>query len=54
MSSGVEASLIIPVRAVCEKISEYRNSYRFLDFAGNDKGGLPDSVFHIILTAQNA
>ncbi len=26
----------------------------FLDFARNDKGGLPDNVFHIILTAQNA
>jgi len=54
MSSGVETSLIIFVRAVCEKISEHRNSYRFLDFARNDKGGLPDNVFHIILTPQNA
>ena len=54
MSSGVETFPIISVRAVCEKTSEHRNSYRFLDFAGNDKGGLPDSVFHIILTAQNA
>jgi len=54
MSSGVETSLIIFVRAVCEKISEHRNSYGFLDFARNDKGGLPDNVFHIILTAQNA
>ena len=54
MSSGVETSLIISVRVVCEKISEHRYSYRFLDFARNNKGGLPDSVFHIILTAQNA
>ena len=54
MSSGVETSLIISVRAACHKFSDDRNSYRFLDFARNDKGGLPLNVFHISLTAQNA
>jgi hypothetical protein len=49
-----ETSLIISVRAVCDKMSDNRNSHRFPDFARNDKGGLPDNVFHIIFTAQNA
>ncbi len=30
----------------------HRNSHRFLDFARNDKVGLPDHAFHINLTSQ--
>jgi hypothetical protein len=54
MPSEIETSLVISVRAACGNISDHRNSYRFLDFARNDKAGLPDNVFHIILTPQNA
>jgi len=52
MSSGVETSLIISVPTVGCMSFNNGNIYRFLDFARNDRGGLPANVFRIILKTQ--